>query len=234
VARNGSPFLAYIPYFKVKWHKLAVFTFLLFFLDFFLKDSHNCKMLTYKGKKWYQINWSSGWKRCTKIFELYPITDTTDKDLFLIYGYKILSPGDKETYYLLKSLAVLNEKKYKSYSCQVSLFYLSIVLDTTIFCQSRRVKKLKEVGLLSVLKSGGGKSDANTYIPVARALPDSTLISTLVCLIRRKKLLEYIKIFKQEKDTTKNTLVVQNIKQLIKKTPQFEEFLDKELRDLIP
>ena len=100
----------------------------------------------YKGNKWFVINWKSGIERVKKLLELYPISEQTERDVFLTFGYKILSPGDKETYYLLKDLALLNEYNKKEYKCQVSLEYLAEVLDTTTFCQSRRVKKLRRAG----------------------------------------------------------------------------------------
>ncbi len=183
-----------------------------------------------KNKKWYIINWDTGLLRLIKLFELYPIVEQSDKDLFVLFGYKNLSPGDKETYYLLKELATLNDKKYKRYQCQVSLDYLADVLDTTIDCQSRRIKKLKNSSLIKIIKP---KNDSNIYIPIAKALPDSTLVSTIIRLIRRKRLFAAIDNYKMEKGMITHPAPLDIIKYLVKKEPKFLNLLDKELKSKI-
>jgi len=182
------------------------------------------------NKKWYIIDWKSGIKRVIDLFKLYPIVEQSDKDLFLLFGYKNLSPGDKETYYLIKELAILNEKKYKRYQCQVSLGYLADVLDTTVECQSRRVKKLKSAYLLKIIPS---KADTNTYIPLIKAYPDSTLVSTIIKLIRRKKLYAMMSIYEQEKGIIQHPASLESIKYLVKKVPAFTRYLSKELKSKI-
>lgn len=183
-----------------------------------------------KNKKWYIINWETGILRIIKLFELFPIVEQSNKDLFLIFGYKNLSPGDKETYYLLKELAILNEKKYKQYLCQVSLDYLANVLDTTIDCQSRRIKKLEESYLVNIIKT---KNNSNIYVPIAKAYPDSTLVSTLIKLIRRKRLFSAIEKYNIEKSIISNSISLQTIKNIIKKEPTFLRIVDKNIKSEI-
>jgi len=193
----------------------------------FLEDRNHDLM--YKNRKWFVIDWPSGMLRFKKILELYPITDQISyRDVFITFGFKILTPGEKDTFYMLKQLALLNEVKYKKYQCQVSLDYLALVFDTTIYCQSRRIQKLKKTGLLKIEKHGGGSAgqQANIYLPVRWAFPDSTLLSTLIALIRRKKLIELVTIYKKELSNP----ILESIRKLIKKMPQYEHLLTDNIK----
>lgn len=181
--------------------------------------------MNYNGRKWYIINWESGWKRCKKIFTLYTIVDQTNIDLFLLFGYKILSPGDKETFYLLQNLAKLNKNKKGKYECRISIGYLALVLGTTSSCQSRRIKKLKEANLLINKSVGRSRKNATLYVPMEKILPDSTLISTVIDLIRRKYLIQYIGIYNKEKDITQRLSILNKIKKMVKKNPKYKDLL---------
>jgi len=183
-------------------------------------------------KKCYVIDWITGFERCKKIFELYPIVDQTDKDLFLIFGYKNLTPGDKETYYLMKNLAQLNENKYNNYMCKVSMEHLGEVLSTTRQCQSIRITNLINAKIVTKVK-GGGKGEASVYIPLVRVLPDSTLITTLIRLIRKKKLFTAIYNYEKEVAQYQEPKTLIEIKKIIKKVPDFKKYLSLELKKIV-
>lgn len=186
-----------------------------------------------KNKKWYIINWSSGWRRCIKLFKLYPIVDQSNKDMFLVFGYKNLTSGDKETYYLLRDLALLQEKTTGTCECKVTLSYLADVFNTTIECQSRRITNLKNSHLLTITKTGNSKSNASIYVPIIRVMPDSTLISTIIRLLRRKNILELIKQYIDEKDNLIKENILKDIKKCLAKTPYHKHLLPTELKKIL-
>lgn len=185
----------------------------------------------YNNKKWYLIDWQSGLGRFESILKLYPIAEQSHRDVFIMFGYKHLTSGEKETYFILKDLALLNEKTKQGYFCQISLDYLAEVLDTTIDCQSRRIKKLKQSGLLVIRQRTSNSIAPNTYIPIRWALPDSSLLSTLITLIRRKRIFtlnyEYAKVGTTQDDKIK---ILNEIRVIIKKIPRFKAHVSIDIK----
>ena len=120
------------------------------------------------------------------------------KDVFVSLGYKNLSSSDKETYYALKELAMLNygaeRDPYVKYGisseCTVSLDYLAVALGTSIECQSRRTKKLENCKLI---KKTYQKYKSNKYIVNLNPLPDSTFVDTINKLKLRRECYTVIK-----------------------------------------
>lgn len=196
---------------------------------YFLEDRNHG--FTYNDKKWFVIDWESGLARFSKILELYPIAEQSGRDVFITFGFKILTPGDKETFFFLKELSLLNEIKDKEYGCQVSLDYLAEVLDTTTSCQSRRLKKLKKAGLVKIERRGNRQLKATVYIPIRWALPDSTLLSKLIILIRRKRLLDLVYEYDDFRNTQERQQEILNdIKRLLKKIPKYTHILSDSVK----
>lgn len=186
---------------------------------------------SYNNRKWYLIDWKSGLERFEKILKMYPIAEQSHRDVFLLFGYKHLTPGEKETYILLKDLALLNEKIKQGYFCKASLDYLAEVLGTTKKSQSRRIKRLKQSGLLVVRQRTSNGTDPNTYTPIRWALPDSSLLSTLILLIRRKRIFtlnyEYDKVEITQEERIK---ILNEVRCIIKKIPRFKEHISEAIK----
>jgi hypothetical protein len=195
-----------------------------------LSDKNN--NFIYNNKKWYLIDWQLGLKRFEKILKCYAIAEQSHRDVFLMFGYKHLTPGEKETYFILKDLALLNEKTKQGYYCQISLDYLAEVLNTTIDCQSRRIKKLKQSGLLVIQKRTSNGTIPNTYIPIRWALPDSSLLSTLIILIRRKRIftLNY-EYDKSETTQEARVKIIEEVRHILKKIPRFKEHVSTSIKN---
>lgn len=112
-----------------------------------------------------------------------------DTSIFLKYGYKNLSTGDKETYYELRDLARISKSKQNLNYCKVSYQYLALVLGTTERCQMYRIQKLETAQLVSIDRH---KSTANHYYVNMNPNPDSTFIETIDKAITRKMVLNLI------------------------------------------
>lgn len=195
-----------------------------------LADKDNSFM--YNNKKWYLIDWQSGLKRFEKVLKSYPIAEQSHRDVFIMFGYKHLTPGEKETYFILKDLALLNEKLKQGYYCKISLDYLAEVLDTTFECQSRRIKKLKQSGLIVVQHRTSNSTDPNTYIPIRWALPDSSLLATLITLIRRKRIFTLNYEYDKPEITQENKIkIIKEVRHIIKKIHRFKEHISANIKN---
>jgi len=177
--------------------------------------------LVHNNRNWFIIDWDSGIKRFNKVLKLYHIYEQSDinRDVFLVFGYKILTAGEKETYFFIRDLALFNEKINDKYSCMVSQDYIAVVLGTSRSQQARRIKKLIKVGLLHVDRQSSS-TNSNTYIPMRWALPDSTLLSTIIILIRRKHMYELCKEYDDTRTSPQRRKeIVEMARKIDKKIP---------------
>lgn len=112
-------------------------------------------------------------------------------DNFLLLGYKHLYPGAKETYQILRNLAInnFNSDNSKGYICQVSYDFLAVVLGTSKRTQISRIKSLEESSLIKAIKR---YNSTNTYIVEPRPYPDSSFEETLKKILLRQECLKLI------------------------------------------
>jgi hypothetical protein len=154
----------------------------------------------------YIISTKTGLQRVSSLLEELNISQYKLDPLFFIkYGYKNLSSQDKETYYLLQGISNLN----KTHTCNTHLDYLALVLNTTIAAQANRIRNLQRANLITV-------QEGETY-HIPNPLPDSTLVSTIVKLLRRKKLGTLLNEYKKCNNPRKRMTYLQEIKKLQKK-----------------
>lgn len=175
----------------------------------------------YKGRRWFVIDWERGLKRFKNVLKHYHIYEQSDtsRDVFVTFGYKILTAGEKETFFLIRDLALLSEKNKNEYQCIASQEYLATILGTSREQQSRRIKKLVDTGLVRT-NNPNSLSNANVYLPVRWALPDSTLLSTLVTLIRRKRLYQLCGAYKDPKlSPEKKDEILKYARKLLRRLP---------------
>ena len=139
------------------------------------------------SKNWYAITNESGQHRVRSLLQELNIGTPINSLIYVKFGYKILSAQDKETYYFLRDISELNQKKTNRPVCHTNLDYLSISLGTSESAQHHRIKKLEKYNLLKILANGD-------YYIFDSPYPDSTFVNTTVKLIRRRRLGELIRL----------------------------------------
>lgn len=140
------------------------------------------------SKNWYLITYKSGLHRVHELLQELNIGAPINPLIYVRFGYKMLSAQDKETYYLLKDLSIINYNKTAQPTCSASIDYLSIALGTNESTQIHRIKKLEKHKLLKTTYNG-------SFYIFNPPYPDSTFVSTIVKLIRRKRLGELIRLY---------------------------------------
>jgi hypothetical protein len=139
------------------------------------------------SRNWHLITNKSSQRRVYLLLQELNISSPINSLIYIKFGYKVLSPQDKETYYVLRDVSQINYHKTNQPTCNIDLDYLSISLGTTESSQHRRIKKLEKCKLLETLPNGD-------YYIYVEPYPDSTFVSTTVKLIRRKRLGELIRL----------------------------------------
>ena len=158
-------------------------------------------------KDWYVLNRESQLLRLKKLLEEIPLIEMSGESIYVRLGYKILTPADKETYYFMRDLTLFSRYKFGSDGINPSLDYVAICLGTTAKTQTNRIKKLEECELLTKTRR---KYKTNIYLINTQPLPDSTFVSTLVTLIRRKKIIQLLEKYNKTEDTfEKNSIINQ-------------------------
>lgn len=158
--------------------------------------------------KAYTIKTNTSIQRIHIILQELNMSTSIDPLIYIKLGYKQLSTQDKETYYLIRDLGLLNLKEKKEIVCSPSLDYIATALNTTRSCQLRRIKKLQNVRLLTV---------KDKYFICNKVLPDSTFVTTMANLIRRKRLSGYISLYNNNHIPTMRIEILLNIMKLLKK-----------------
>lgn len=142
----------------------------------------------------------------------YQLWNPDDKSIILMYGYKILSTGDKETYQVLKNLAMINQKSTGNPTCKVSLDYLAIALSTSTECQRVRIQNLKKYKLITTIIHKN--HTANMYYMNMEPLPDTTFVATVEKLATRKRIYDLIRTLKHTNNIAEKMLCIAQIKDL--------------------
>jgi len=135
--------------------------------------------------EWYLISTKSSLLRVSMLLQELNIGQPMDPLLYLRLGYKNLSTQDKETYYLLKNISDLNKEPI----CQANIDYLATALSTSESTQYYRLKNLQRSKLIKILKD-------NTFYIIDPPYPDSTFVSTVIQLLKRKRLGTTIHLYK--------------------------------------
>ena len=156
----------------------------------------------------YTVKTTTSIQRVHILLQELNMPTSIDPLIYIKLGYKQLSTQDKETYYLLRDLGLLNLKEKKEIICSPNLDYIATALNTTISCQTRRIKKLKNTGLITIKEK--------SYI-CNKILPDSTFVTTISNLIRRKKLSALILLYNNNHIPTMRIEILLNIMKLLKK-----------------
>jgi hypothetical protein len=172
------------------YKSLLILIILFINIFFFLSNKKNNlkSVLMNLSKNWHIITNKSSQQRVHLLLQELNIGSPINSLIYIKFGYKILSPQDKETYYLLRDISQINYRKTNEPICSINLDYLSISLGTTESSQHRRIKKLEKCKLLETLPNGD-------YFIYSEPYPDSTFVSTTVKLIRRKRLGELIRLY---------------------------------------
>ena len=151
----------------------------------------------------------------SKIFDMltnYQLWNPSDKAAILRYGYKNLSSGDKETYYVLKDLTLLSAQGKSNAFCKVSAEYLAIVLGTSEKSQRRRIDNLESTKLITTTISK--RYSANLYYVNLEPLPDTTFVETIEKLIMRKKLYALINTMRHSNNAAEKLECALKIKEI--------------------
>ena len=162
-------------------------------------------------KDWFVLKTESQLKRLGKLLKEYPFIEMSGESVYVRLGYKNLTLGDKETYYLLRDLTLFSMYKFGSNKVEPSLDYLASCLGTTVRTQIERISNLEQAELLVKTKR---KYNTNVYMVNTQPLPDSTFVSTLVILIRRKKILNLIDDYKKTGDSFERSSIVNELNDL--------------------
>lgn len=150
--------------------------------------------------KWFLLKTDSQLQKLSKLLNELPIIDIGGANSFVKYGYKNLSLGDKETYYFLREMLDYNQSKYGTDEVDVSLDYIAKCLSTSTRTQIRRIDALEKVFLIKKVRR---KYKNTKYNINKQPLPDSTFLSTIIILVRRKRILQLINKYKFEIVTDK-------------------------------
>jgi len=148
-----------------------------------------------------------------ELLKEYQLWEPTSQNIMVRFGYHNLSAADKETYYLLRDLALISEKKTGTPICTVSLEYLAIVLHTSEECQRLRIKKLISAELVQVIHR---RYNCNQYNVNISPPPDSTFVETIHAMIQRKQLSDLVYMYKENNNIAKRLELLQEIKDIVK------------------
>lgn len=160
-------------------------------------------------QEWFIITSSTGQHRVNELLQELNIGQPINPLFYIKYGYKILSAQDKETYYILRDLSELNFKKFNKLICAPKIDYLSCVLDTSDETQKYRIKKLERYKLIK-------RINKNEFYILNPPYPDSTFVSTIIKLIRRKKLGELLHFYKTNNNPQQRIRLLKDIRTLQK------------------
>lgn len=138
-------------------------------------------------EKTYIIKRKTGLQRLDQIMQELNIVAGKDPLIYVKLGYRNLSLQDKETFYLLWDLCKLNQKQKNESICCVGTDYMATAFNTTESCQLKRINNLIRSELIQTI-------DKNTY-RINHPLPDSSFFTTMVRLLRRKQLSEYLNVY---------------------------------------
>ena len=158
--------------------------------------------------KWFIITSPFGKRRVEEILQELNISKPISPLIYIRLGYKILSSQEKETYYMIKDLSDINHKNHKDPICKPSLDYLAIALGTNESTQLYRLKKLEKYGLIKLLPN-------KSYYVYTPPSPDSTFLSTIIKLLRRKQLGKLVFLYKGCNNPKMRIDYMSSIKKLI-------------------
>lgn len=164
------------------------------------------------------IKTHTGLQRVSLLMQELNMSSSLDTNIHVRLGYRDLTAQDKETYYLLKKISTQQNEQLH---CSVRLDYLATIFNTTSDCQKNRLLNLQKASLIKILPK-------DTYHICNPTYPDSTFVTALATLIRRKRLSEYIAIYKICYNPLQRLGLLYEIKKLIKKG-----ITHKELSNLI-
>jgi hypothetical protein len=156
------------------------------------------------NKYWFVLTSKSQLKKFHRLLGEISLVEFTNKSSFILLGYKILSPQDKETYYFLQNMALMNGNNKVS----VSLDFIADSLGTTDRTQKNRINSLKKARLVRVKRSA---YKHNTYTIITQPLPDITLITTIIKLVRRKRLYNLVNDYNKISDPYEKEIIKNKI-----------------------
>jgi len=159
-----------------------------------------------RSKDVYIIKHIGGLTRLKEILEEYQVYDTNNENVFLLYGYKTMHDGAKQTY---KALAHL-KTSLKQNPVKVSLDLLATILGTSEEAQSARLKELTRHNLIRIIKR---PYELNQY-EILELLPDFTFAETIYKLIRRRMMSDQLHQLKKSLNPIEKISIYENVKNL--------------------
>jgi hypothetical protein len=183
-------------------------------------------------------------EKISELIKEYSLGEYSEENVFLQLGYKNLSSADKQTYSLLRGIAKINlkNKQIGSAMCKVSLDYIAVALGTSEDCQSARIKKLQQCGLVKIIR----RAYCNNSYQILEPMPDASFCRTIVRLNRRKNLGLLLSRIKSIKDPGERVDCLLQITKLVERntthynlknvisnttTPQEQEEINKALEN---
>jgi len=160
--------------------------------------------------KWFIIKTNTSYERVEQLLQELNMSVTIDPLIFVKLGYKNLSTQDKETYYTIRDICLLNLKQKQDPICNVELEYLATIFNTTKTCQKHRLSNLEKSRLITILPN-------NIYRLCHPLYPDITFVNTLIKLLHRKKYMEYIVQYRNCYNPVLRLNLLFEINKLIKK-----------------
>jgi len=148
-------------------------------------------------------------QRIKDMLENYSLFDINNEDAFILYGYKTLHPGAKDTYRVLRN----HQKSLKINPVKVSLDLLGIELGTSADSQADRISQLVAHELVIKHKA---MYECSSY-QILQPLPDFTFAQTLYTLINRRELGELIHEVRRETNPMYKIEKMQKIKAITAK-----------------
>ena len=148
-------------------------------------------------------------QRIRDMLENYSLFDVNNEDAFILYGYKTLHPGAKDTYRVLRN----HQKSLKTNPVKVSLDLLSIELGTSADSQADRISQLVAHELVVKHKS---MYECSSY-QILTPLPDFTFAQTLYTLINRRELGQLIHEVNKETNPQVRLTKLEEVKILVNK-----------------
>lgn len=159
-----------------------------------------------KKQRIHIIKSDASLQRIKDMLEHYSLFEVNNEDAFLLYGYKTLHPGAKDTYRVLRN----HQKALKTNPVKISLDLLAIELGTSADSQADRIAQLSAHELVIRHKA---MYECNSY-QILQPLPDFTFAQTLHALINRRELGELIHSIKNEKNMKEKLTKLQKAKNL--------------------
>jgi DNA-binding Lrp family transcriptional regulator len=141
------------------------------------------------------------------------------EELYINLGYPSLTPGDRETYFVLKKLAK-QKNNTKIRTCVISVEYLALMLNTSEEGQISRLKNLKREGLIESSKRIYNYN--MYYLPVVK--PTKFFAKCIIHMIRKKRIESLMLEYKKAKSVESKLQLSQVLLTQLQRYKKYKDF----------